>query len=566
MPPEDHFLAIQTGRSASDTEDAAHSGRLPASVKTTSHPNKRRLLEDVVPDSTRKRPPNWPKLDDRRLTMSDSVLDTPEQTIPPRHPQYPRHLHVSPSTPLNRPLRSEPILLAGDTDPRPQPKAGTSSKIHRAQTTLLDTPGQVSEEERSAVWLERLHSFKHSRLSVMRGSVEDTPVSRKGESSRSKSMLSTCTLRHIGGTAGSGFVTSTQKDDVIGMDGGFFGLGDESGMGWPEPILPRLRISQAEATTKSMEKSILLASKSSSAREQTAEDRSQVKASRGPDHLPISFSTDGSRSVSQPEARTRSQHGRDPDSLVDESASLAPDSATRPVGNTTGLDWSNSNSISKSDSWEMTPTGGNRSKRLKGKVGDETTLDGGEGSRWTATGKGGSFSQGQSHATELAMRRTDAHTRSLSDAHPTGSTESDLFSQTMNPTGKTGSGLLTSQSQSICTFPSYLAIPANSLTDLTSLLDMPPAGEPRRVDLLAVVWEVAQTERFGNKTEVQLCQPIGNGRMDDSAGWGTRKTLLRVDFWDEYAGDVKRLKSGDVVWIKSEPSGFFGTSLDDRID
>jgi hypothetical protein len=136
-----------------------------------------------------------------------------------------------------------------------------------------------------------------------------------------------------------------------------------------------------------------------------------------------------------------------------------------------------------------------------------------------------------------------------------------MFSQTMNPTGKTGSGLFTSQSQSICTFPSYLAIPANSLTDLTELLNLPPDGDSRRVDLLAVVWEVGATERFSNKCEVQLCQPIGNGRADDSAGWGTRKTLLRVDFWDEYADDVKRLKSGDVVWIKSEHiMGFAGPS------
>jgi hypothetical protein len=113
----------------------------------------------------------------------------------------------------------------------------------------------------------------------------------------------------------------------------------------------------------------------------------------------------------------------------------------------------------------------------------------------------------------------------LLGARPTGSTDSDMFSQTMNPTGKTGSGLFTSQSQSICTFPSYLGA----------------------------------IERFSNKCEVQLCQPIGNGRADDSAGWGTRKTLLRVDFWDEYADDVKRLKSGDVVWIKSEHiMGFSG--------
>ena len=47
---------------------------------------------------------------------------------------------------------------------------------------------------------------------------------------------------------------------------------------------------------------------------------------------------------------------------------------------------------------------------------------------------------------------------------------------------------------------------------------------------------------------MQLCQPVG----DDVSEWGMRKTLLRVEFWDEFAQDVKRLKPGDVVWIKSK--------------
>ena len=130
----------------------------------------------------------------------------------------------------------------------------------------------------------------------------------------------------------------------------------------------------------------------------------------------------------------------------------------------------------------------------------------------------------------------------------TGSTESDMFTQTLNPTGKSGSGLFTSQSQSICTFPSYLAIPVNTLTDLTELLNMPLNREARRVDVLAVVWEVGQVERYSERCEVQLCQPVG----DDVSEWGMRKTLLRVEFWDEFAQDVKRLKPGDVVWIKSK--------------
>jgi hypothetical protein len=123
-----------------------------------------------------------------------------------------------------------------------------------------------------------------------------------------------------------------------------------------------------------------------------------------------------------------------------------------------------------------------------------------------------------------------------------------MFTQTLNPTGKSGSGLFTSQSQSICTFPSYLAIPVNTLTELTELLNMPVNREARRVDVLAVVWEVGQVERYSERCEVQLCQPVG----EDVSEWGMRKTLLRVEFWDEFALDVKRLKPGDVVWIKSK--------------
>jgi hypothetical protein len=88
----------------------------------------------------------------------------------------------------------------------------------------------------------------------------------------------------------------------------------------------------------------------------------------------------------------------------------------------------------------------------------------------------------------------------------------------------------------------------NTLTDLTELLNMPPNRETRRVNVLAVVWEVGQVERYSDKCEVQLCQPIG----DDSSDWGRRKTLLRVEFWDDFVQEVRRLKAGDVVWLKSE--------------
>jgi hypothetical protein len=142
---------------------------------------------------------------------------------------------------------------------------------------------------------------------------------------------------------------------------------------------------------------------------------------------------------------------------------------------------------------------------------------------------------------DLEMDETDWFLRSL------GSTESDLFSQTVlrNGTGKSNedSGLFTSQSQSISTFPSYLAIPSHTLTNLEELLELPPGGDSRRIDLLGAVWEVGQVDKFGKKREIQVCQPREGGGG---------KVLLGVDFWDEYTEDVGRLRMGDVVWIKSE--------------
>lgn len=535
-PLEDNLIAVQTGRSASDGEDPQ--GQLTDSIKSFSQ--KKRPSKDVVPDSTRKGITNWPNmLDYRRLTFSEGVLDTPEQTVP-RFP--PRHLPASPSTPLGRPLRSEPVLLANDTNPRPR----KVSKLAKSHTVILDTPNQnrVSEEEKSAIWLERLHSLRTgSRFGLMGNTIADTPIpnASNGESSRSKSLVSV--------SATAKFVTSTQRDDLGVGDRDFFQLGNESGIEWPAPIMPRSKTTQLDRPSGMDERPISQAERSfSTRRSPIAEDRARAKSPQHAEHLPISFSTDGSRSAPQRADKTASQ--REDNSTFNESASLAPDSATRPA---TGMDWS--------ESWEMTPTGGKRSKRLRTQRSGNLNVADVSRSGWMSTRKEQSISQGQSawFCNSIDSLADLLRCIGLLGARPTGSTDSDMFSQTMNPTGKTGSGLFTSQSQSICTFPSYLAIPANSLTDLTELLNMPPDGESRRVDLLAVVWEVGAIERFSNKCEVQLCQPIGNGRADDSAGWGTRKTLLRVEFWDEYADDVKRLKSGDVVWIKSEHiMGFSG--------
>jgi hypothetical protein len=370
-PLEDNLIAVQTGRSASDGEDPQ--GQLTDSIKSFSQ--KKRPSKDVVPDSTRKGITNWPNmLDYRRLTFSEGVLDTPEQTIP-RFP--PRRLPASPSTPLGRPLRSEPVLLANDTNPRPR----KVSKLAKSHTVALDTPNQnqVSEEEKSAIWLERLHSLRTgSRFGLMGNTIADTPIPNapNGESSRSKSFVNV--------SATVKFVTSTQREDLGAGDRDFFQLGNESGIEWPAPILPRSRTTQLDQSSGMGERSRLHVEGSSSIRRSPiAEDRARAKSPVHAEHLPISFSTDGSRSAPQRADKTASQ--REDDSTFNESASLAPDSATRPA---IGMDWS--------ESWEMTPTGGKRSKRLRTQRSGNLNVADVSRSGWMSTRKEQSISQGQS--------------------------------------------------------------------------------------------------------------------------------------------------------------------------
>lgn len=370
-PLEDNLIAVQTGRSASDGEDPE--GHLTDSIKSFSQ--KKRPSKDVVPDSTRKGITNWPNmLDYRRLTFSEGVLDTPEQTIP-RFP--PRRLPDSPSTPLGRPLRSEPVLLANDTNPRPR----KVSKLAKSHTVALDTPNQnqVSEEEKSAIWLERLHSLRTgTRFGLMGNTIADTPIPKapNGESSRSKSLVNVSTTAK--------FVTSTQREDLGPGDRDFFQLGNESGIEWPAPILPRSRTTHLDRTSGINDGSMLQVERSSSTRTSPiAEHRARAKSPQHTEHLPISFSTDGSRSAPQRADKTASQ--REDNSTFNESASLAPDSATRPA---TGMDWS--------ESWEMTPTGGKRSKRLRTQRSENSGVADVSRSGWMSTRKEQSISQGQS--------------------------------------------------------------------------------------------------------------------------------------------------------------------------
>lgn len=143
---------------------------------------------------------------------------------------------------------------------------------------------------------------------------------------------------------------------------------------------------------------------------------------------------------------------------------------------------------------------------------------------------------------------------------PTGSTNSDIFSQTMNinTTGRTTHELFSTesqsrsqqayQSQSICAFPSYLVIPTHTLTDVRTLLGLPPRGETRQVNVLGVVWENDQQHAHGPRPqELVICEPMS----EHKDAWDARKILLRVTFWDGFAEDLRKVKKGDVVWLQS---------------
>jgi hypothetical protein len=346
-------------------------------VQSSVLSRKRKLLEESVPDSTSKEARVLEKNPALRMQrLADEVVDTPQQQQS-RNPL--KVIHPSPSTPLNRPAATG-MLLVRETEKRVQKRSKLGHDATCVDGDLLD--GELRQKR------VRYIPSGLSRDSVQR---DRSQALGKGKSLELPTTDISLSLHELSRSAHRGIVTSTQKD-ATHLDQSFFGLSNETTTNWPAPIRAKAGVRKTGSHDDLSPEGMNLAWKSSSRRSPSPSIKDRMRAQTVPIVAPLdlSFSTDGSKSISQPGTMAAIDSKARPMSSTHDS-STRDDSTREPELALDTTNWS--------DSWGTTPTGQKRMVSEAERTGE--TLSGRDVTR-TASDRSANSGQGESCPISLA--------------------------------------------------------------------------------------------------------------------------------------------------------------------
>ena len=367
------LIAAQTAQQHRSPRTSRTSLSHSTPLQSSALSRKRKSLEDSVPDSTTKEATvlqKHPALRFQRL--ADEIVDTPEQQQP-RNPL--KILHPSPSTPLNRPAATS-MLLVRETEKRAQ----TRSKLGHVTRPVDEALADVELRHKRVRYIP-------SALGCDSVQRDRSRVLRKDKSLELSTANSFYPLHGSGRPAGRGIITSTQKD-ATHLDQSFFGLSNETSTNWPASIVAKADACRTGTIDDISPEAMKSTSKSSPKRSPSKKDRLRAQTVPILTPLDLSFSTDGSKSISQPATMAATAHRDKAMSSTHESSARncimrEPEMA---------LDTTN-----WSDSWEATPTGQERMVSEAERTGETISIS---NVTRTASGRSANSGQGESCAVD----------------------------------------------------------------------------------------------------------------------------------------------------------------------